>query len=940
MGRSTVVDIKPPLGGVSDNNAFMDQEPWTTRTALNARGLDPVTGRRRVTKRSGWKKHVDPDATMNGSNKVGDLGGITKDEDLLTYADDDSSASSGPSNVFAKLLPGPSSTVADADCVDMRMDDFGDLYVAQRSTGVHKYNQDGELLVEIPIPEAESSGAIQVAAIAVDEFGNVAIAVGGAGTATVSDCRLHLFENRIDGTYRLAWSIDSGHAFNEVGFHQGSVYTLESDLIAGSSGITSYFKVYRDYNLLQAPSEDLDVRVDLTAATATDCFGTRLAIRDDGVVYITGCDDGTGVTTIQTFLVKINPNGDTPTTVIWDIINDTGPTDNVSGLGYGVALGPKNSDGEYSVYTYGPRGVNATDSGEARRIVDTGTAFSTAATNAWVANLTDPLASPHTVKFMRLATDADGHLYLCTPQTSSAGAGDIVSVLKATDGTALNGFNEALADAINGGTSVAVTQDAKPKGSSSEEVEFVFYGTRGSVTGSTSFFKQRMLKVTQGTGPMRTLVKLGVSGGNVVKFTATAFSDPAGGTGVAALDSAASYVQSSNLGLFRYFADGKQYKRYSVDDDAVSDWLSETSGGIPPRCKIIETWRGRLMLGRDPEDPQLWHSSAVGLANNWDNFPPVASLTQAVSGINAKAGRVPDIVNAIIPWDDDLCLFGGDNSIWRLTGDPLAGGQFDQISLETGIAFGRAWTLDPIGGRLFFFGSRGGVYMMQRGSLPVRISRDRIERRLQDVDLTTTYIRMVWNYRDEGLHIFQLPFGAGGTILDHWFWDAKQDGWWPDRYGTTGSTEVQPTAVFLFDGDAQGDRVIMAGGEDGRIREWNELTKSDEGASADLPIQFEVVYGPIVEGNTGHEYSFTHIEAVLASDRQGAGYRCYISDQADSLGLPVARGSFQPGRNNGEGVGFRGSNAFISVSNTRVGQSCSIEDLQVRVARRGRVRKR
>jgi len=944
MARAKVLDIPPPIQGVSDDFAFMDQPPLTCRKAFNARGLDPKTGRRRVAQRSALAKYVVPDATMNGANKVGDLGQITKDEDLLVYADDDTSSSSGPSNVFAKTLPGPTAGGAgseqEADCVDMRMDDFGDLYVAQRVSGVFKYNQDGELLAEILLPDSDTGGRVEIICIDLDEFGNCLVGTGG-GTAAVADCRLYFFENQTDGTYRLAWTLDSGHAFYDCAFYQGTIYTLEAEDVPGSMATkTAYFKVYPDYTLIEAPTENTDKQVDLTTATGqVNTFGTRMAVRDDGVVYVTGCDTNTtasGGGSIITWVGKINPNGDDPTDFVGGTWVADCVTDDKGGLGYGVAMGPKNSLGQYTIYTYGPYGRAATNQKEVRRIVDTGTAPSFAGTNAWEQDLTLPSANPQTKKFIRMATDVDGHLYICPPTTS----GNDVEVLKALDGTVLNSFTETLADALAGGTSVAVTQDAKPKGSSSEEVEFVYYGTREAQGDKEAFFKQRMLKVTQGSGSMRSLVVLGVSGGDIVKVSDTGFSDPVGATGVGALDSGAPYVQSTNLGLYRYFTDGKQYKKYSVDDDAVEDWLSETSGQIPPRCRLIETWRGRLVLGRDPEDPQLWHMSAVGLANDWDNFPAVASLTQAISGINAKAGRVPDIVNTIIPWDDDLCLFGGDKSIWRLTGDPLAGGQFDQVSLETGIAFGRCWTLDPIGGRLFFFGSRGGVYMMERNSLPVRISRDRIERRLQDVDLDTTYIRMVWNYRDEGLHVFQLPFGAGGTQLEHWFWDAKQDGWWPDKYGTTSATEVQPTAVLLMDGDAQADRRILLGGEDGRVRVWDEDQVADEGASEDLAVNFEVVYGPLMPGNREREYSFSKLTAVLASDQSGAGYRVYASDFADKLGLPVARGSFQPGRNNGEAARWRGPNAFISISNTRSGQRCAIEDLQVTVSERGRVRRR
>ena len=656
-----------------------------------------------------------------------------------------------------------------------------------------------------------------------------------------------------------------------------------------------------------------------------------MAIRDDGVVYVVGCDSSTSATAVSTFLTKLDPNGETPGTALWTLKSG----DDISGLGYGVALGPKTDKNEYTVYTYGPQGSASTDAGEARKIVDLGASASTSATGAWVRNgMTVPLANPHNTKFNRIDTDYDGHLYIAPPATS----GNDVEILNQSDGTALNSFTEALADSTNGGTCVAVSKEEKPKGSSVPETEFVYFGTRAAAGGFEGFFKQRMLTVAQGSSSMRSIVRLAVAGGNIEKFTTSGATAPTGGAGAIATD--ALHVMSTTLGEYAYFTDGTSYQRYSVVDDKVEPLISSTSSAIPPRCRIMTSWRGRLVLARDPEDPQVWHMSAVGDPTNWDNYPTFATATQAISGIDAKAGKVPDIVNSIIPWDDDLCLFGGDRSIWRLTGDPMAGGQFDLVSDETGIAFGNCWAKDPIGGRLFFFGSRGGVYMMQRNSLPVRISRDRIERRLQDVNLATTYIRMVWNYRDEGLHVFQLPFGSGGTILKHWFWDAKHEAWWEDQFGSTGSTDAQPTAVHLFDGDAQGDRVLMFGCEDGRIRKWDETAKSDQGASSDLPIAFEVVYGPLVPANEGREYTFTGLTAVLADDQGGAGYRVYAQDQADKLGLPVARGSFHPGRNNSESVRFRGPNAWLSVSNTLAGQRCAIEDVQVHVSQRGRVRRR
>ena len=164
-----------------------------------------------------------------------------------------------------------------------------------------------------------------------------------------------------------------------------------------------------------------------------------------------------------------------------------------------------------------------------------------------------------------------------------------------------------------------------------------------------------------------------------------------------------------------------------------------------------------------------------------------------------------------------VLLFGGDRSIYQLTGDPMAGGQLDLVTDETGMAFGKPWTKDPQG-TLWFLGSRGSLYAMAPGSRPQRVSRDRIERRLHDIDFGANYVRLVYNYIDEGVHILVFPFNAGGTLLEHFFYCTKTNSFHPDRFGTATDTSVQPTAALLIDGDAANDRTLLLGCEDGRIR--------------------------------------------------------------------------------------------------------------------------
>jgi hypothetical protein len=242
------------------------------------------------------------------------------------------------------------------------------------------------------------------------------------------------------------------------------------------------------------------------------------------------------------------------------------------------------------------------------------------------------------------------------------------------------------------------------------------------------------------------------------------------------LDPDAPYVDSAILFGKVYFADGINYRVYDPRNDIVTSWDAQDAGSLPNRCKLLANWRGRAVLARGADDPHNWHMSEQGAPNNWDNFPPVSTATQAISGNNARAGLCPDLVNSLIPYNDDLLLFGCDSSLWMMRGDPMAGGVFDLVSDVTGVAFGRSWAKDPEG-NLYFFGSRGGVYIMRPGGIPASMTQATIERRLTEVDLGQFYVEMFWNTYDDGLHLFLMPFTDTATHTKHFFWERRTGAW-------------------------------------------------------------------------------------------------------------------------------------------------------------------
>jgi len=604
------------------------------------------------------------------------------------------------------------------------------------------------------------------------------------------------------------------------------------------------------------------------------------------------------------------------------------------GFGYAVAV---NSEG--NIYSLGP---NPTGSAggvqQVRMIVDQGSTFSISTSDgAWSAAFASNLEQ--TYKWPRIDVDEFDNLYIPYHQTGSSAAS--LRVYK-KDGTVLHSRLITAAEA-----SYAVAVDKRipdyRDDLTTKTVEFVYVAGEPQATGNNSIAKVRLVDATQSGSSPRTLVTMGVSGGDIVKFTTSTVTTPTGGSG--ALDSSA-YIQSTNLFKKAYWTDGRQYRQYDPITDAVTEYSVTSAGEMPSRCQLIESWRGRIVLARSADEPHNWFLSKKDDPNNYDYFPPVPTETDAVAGNNSAAGLCPDIINAVVPYSEDILVFGGDHSIWMLVGDPAAGGRLELVSDITGMAFGRPWCKDP-NGILYFFGSMGGIFRWAPGAKPERISLNKIERQLQsEVDLSTHYVRLVYNHRDEGIHILQMPFGAGGTNVSHWFLELKTEAFAKDKFGTETWTTVQPTAAIVIDGDAFDDRLLLFGGEDGFVRKWDRDAKSDDtrpDGNTFNPIDSFVTIFPLPglsEKETGLETQFSGLTVVLGESTSGARYELFASEAPETLGLPKRMGDLRPGRNPPKWDRVTGPYCGLRLRNAAVEQRWSLERAYIRASAAGLARPR
>lgn len=236
------------------------------------------------------------------------------------------------------------------------------------------------------------------------------------------------------------------------------------------------------------------------------------------------------------------------------------------------------------------------------------------------------------------------------------------------------------------------------------------------------------------------------------------------------LDTDRTFLSTAQLFGGLYITDGRNYYRFDPVKNEVEPYESGSRGEVPKRGRLMEAWNGRLVIARTQDSDTTWFMSKQGDPENWDYFPPNPTVQDAINADSSKGpGRTPDAITALVAFDDSTLIIGCDSSIFAMRGDPLGGmrldssqgGRLDLLTDQTGMAFGRPTTRGP-SGEIYFFGQRGGLYVLT-GQGVERISEKTIEARLQAIDLSSHRVELAWDYRNEGLHVFQFEHAAQGV---------------------------------------------------------------------------------------------------------------------------------------------------------------------------------
>lgn len=572
--------------------------------------------------------------------------------------------------------------------------------------------------------------------------------------------------------------------------------------------------------------------------------------------------------------------------------------------------------------------------GEIAQIPSGDTVQATVATDGWVVKkrTVDSPVNQHT----RLAVDYEGDVYI--PQSTPGGskANHILKRAKA-DGAevfTITPHNVDYGLDVNAATLVVAEADWNDDSLTSPEFLWsVSSNDDGSPSPDRStVHKTRLVQKTPLNVEARTVDYYGVAGGNLYQIsrapgTATLVQSAVVGADSIWVDSATAFGEL-------FIVDNGTYKvhsprKYSTDPsgDHTVEWKSKSGGEIPKGCKLVASYRGRVLLAGG-DDPYSLHASAIGDPYNWDFFPRVADdESRAWSGTSIAAVRNPDHITAIAPWYDNAVLIGGDRTLTMLGGDPTTGGGFNLITDATGMAFGDSWALAS-NGSVYFMGSRGGIWNIVppvdgRITPPVEVTERTVNRELTDIDFSKTKARLVWHEDEDALQVILARNTAATADVEteHWWFEAKTGAWWKDKFKVIGRV---PQTVAVFDGDEPDDRIVVFGCEDGRIRYWDRDALSDDGHA----IESEVLIGPIVPAEAAEfEQKVQSIEATLAGEFGGCRWELYAAEDPEFFGEPVAAGDFKSGFSGKVRARARGGTLWLRLLNAAANQNWALESL-------------
>ena len=371
-------------------------------------------------------------------------------------------------------------------------------------------------------------------------------------------------------------------------------------------------------------------------------------------------------------------------------------------------------------------------------------------------------------------------------------------------------------------------------------------------------------------------------------------------------------------------------KVYDPSADTLSLWNATSGKGqIPQGEPLIARYRDRMVLAGGPEAPHVWYMSRQGDPLDWDYS--LTDAARAVAGTSADAGTVGEPILALITHSDDYLVFGCQNSMWVLRGDPAYGGFIDNLSENIGIVGKQAWCHGPEGQIIFL--SRDGLYGIQPGAqkYPQSISREVLPQELRDISSNTFTVTMEYDVRHRGIHIYLSS--ANTQTVSHYWYDWEQKSFWP----VTLATNFDPTAATVFYSPTERQTFVLLGGRDGYVRRYDNFFETDGGNS----ITNYVTMGPIRLGGRGlNDGNISELTAVMGANSGNVTWDVIVGDtpEAAATGSSFESGTWVAGLNYNNHPRGRGDAFVLKITGSGT-TKWAYERAQATVRKVGKTRK-
>lgn len=382
-----------------------------------------------------------------------------------------------------------------------------------------------------------------------------------------------------------------------------------------------------------------------------------------------------------------------------------------------------------------------------------------------------------------------------------------------------------------------------------------------------------------------------------------------------------------------YILDGGTLKTIEPWTPAIAN-VTATAGSIPTGCDLLRRYRGRFVMAGHRD--VAWYMSRVDDPTDWDYTVDWEDPARAVASTVAEAGELGGPINAIIPFRDDHCVFGCDNSLWVLRGDPGDGGRIDALSRQIGVICDDAWCYTPEG--ILLFMDFSGLYALApgAGSWPEPISRDKLPADLRNLNPYTSDVVMEFDPQHDGVLIQVAP-------RDDWTSTSSQDDpvyWWYDLptqsfWEWTFPTASAPRWMAPFAWSAGYDQVLLLACDDGYMRNLDDITTTDDGTT----VTGYCDVGPIrLGGDDYRDGQLQELIGTIGASSASITWKLYTANSCEACAqatTPIATGTWAAGRGNSEHPRRRAGAAMLRLHGTGLWE---FETAHMRVATVGKQR--